>query len=237
VYIVVVETVHGIEVRKSLEALTRLKRSVMTIARRDYGLYEPLRTYLLERFRRARQILSMLPRRLRSIDAHGIEGYRIAFLSGEAVERGIERSIAVKTLDGRVTTVATGTPIERAIYVVEVSRWRIKCSCMDAILLSTIADSKLSRLLGYRGEPIFYRYTLCKHSIAALSLLLSDSKLSLRDRELRTTLRLCVTAAFLRVADDSTVEKYRDTVSKVVEKAIQRLTGKESDSSSKTSAA
>jgi len=235
---VVVETVRGADVRRSLEALTQIRRYVLTIARRDYGLYEPLRAYLLERFKRARSILSNLPRRLRSIDAHGIEGYRVAFLSSEAVERGIERSIAVRTLDGGVTTITAGTPIERALYVVEVSRWRIKCSCMDALMLSSIADSKLSRILGYQGEPLFYRYTLCKHSIAALSLLVSDARLSLKDRELRTTLRLCVTAAFLRVADDSIVEKYRDVVWKVVERAIKRIEGMDrADERSKTSAA
>ncbi len=213
--------------RKALQELDRLKRELLEVVERDFRGYPRLRSYVIDRIRRARDILMHLDTRLRSIEDHGVEGYRVVFLSSEFLEHGAERKALVRKLTGGIAVVEHGTPLEKSIHIVEISKWRLKCSCPDAIFASARADSVVMKL-SQRVEPLFYKYVLCKHTLAALALLSAIEALNLGDRVLRETLWLALLTALLRVIDTAILDEFRDVIDRGIEIATKRMhVGKE----------
>ncbi len=208
--------------RKALQELDRVKQELFEIIEKDFHGYPRLRSYVIDRVRRARDILMHLDTRLRSIENHGVEGYRVVFLSSEFLEHGAERRVLVRKLTGGITVVEYGTPLERSIHIVEVSRWRHKCSCPDAIFTSARADSAIMKL-DQKVEPLFYKYVLCKHTLAALALLSAIEAINLGDRVLRETLWLALLAALLRVVDTAILDEFKEVIDRGIGIATKRM--------------
>ncbi len=208
--------------RKALQELDKVKQELFESIDRDFCGYPRLKSYVIDRVRRARDILTRLDTRLRSIENHGVEGYRVVFLSSEFLERGAERGLLVRKLTGGMAVIKYGTPLERSIHIVEISRWRLKCSCPDAIFTSARADSAIMKM-GRRVEPLFYRYVLCKHTLAALALLSAIKAINLGDRILRETLWLALLATFLRVSDTSVSNDFKEVIDRGIKIAVKRM--------------
>ena len=122
--------------------------------------------------------------------------------STEALEKGIEHHIVLYSLTGERVVVERGTPIERAFHKVEVSPARLKCTCNDALMTSSIADKQFRMIArkfkGYTPRQVFYRYTLCKHTLAEVLRGLVEGRLEFSDRVLRDTLFLALYGLALR---------------------------------------
>ena len=105
----------------------------------------------------------------------------------------------VKALDNRVKSIVTGTP---EAYIVRAGVWRLKCGCKYSEVSSTRAWKRLlkyareEKIRGVPAENLFSRYTLCKHTIVALSIGLANKVLTL-DGELENTLRIGLFAIYL----------------------------------------
>ncbi len=200
-------------VHRLFNRLIMVKKVIDNIISKDFDNDLELREFVNRRFRTAMKILPELRIRLRGIAVHGVEGFRISFLSSETMEKGFPTYHLVKNLTGDIVRIPSGVSIDRSIHVVEISKWRFKCSCPDALYTTAIADRKLLRVYSIR-EPIFYRYCLCKHVILGLAILYSKNYIDIQDRDLVETIWLSVYACYLRLLDRDRLSRSRYLVKK-----------------------
>jgi len=171
-----------------LKALGGLK-GLVELAVKSFGGFSQSLSYIKTRFAGARAILLRLDDRLKGFSAHPREGFKLAVATSSLLEEGWERVVRLRTLDGGVVELRLGTPLDRALYFVEVSKWRLKCTCPDAVFLSSRADRVLSGVEEVsRYVTYLYRYTICKHVLAALAIGVAEGVLSLSDPILRRSL-------------------------------------------------
>jgi len=200
--------------REILKMLNNLKVKLLDIIDRDFKGSPKLRSYVLERIKNAKSIIQDLDLRLRDISSHGIEGYRIVFVSSEYLEKGGEKTIVVRKLTGGIAVIRVGAPVEKSIHIVEISKWRLKCTCPDAVFLSAKADKVLTNILKHNIEPLMYKYVLCKHTLAGLSILLTLGALKIEDPILTETIWLSLLSAYLRIADSKDIESNKSVLMK-----------------------
>jgi len=186
------------------EALYVLEQLIDRIIKEDFKNDPRLRDYVKTRIEGAREVLRRVSR-----DYLTDKELRSVVPSSRTVEEGPPREVKMKTLEGGETTVQIGAD---EFYHVMVSRYRFKCGCKDAVMLSSIADRRLKdalRTIGVERIPssgdIFYRYVLCKHTLAKIAKAMANPSEGIGiinvDKEFVDTLRLALFAAYLRVAD------------------------------------
>ena len=207
------KTIDDVLFRNEYEALKVLEDFVEKLVREDFGNDLNVRTYVRRRFEGAREVL-----RRASKDYVALSELRSMVMTGEATEKGILRQVKMKTLDGREVIVERGVPDEEAWYHVRVSRYRLKCTCKDAVMLSSLADRNLKNALRRArvkrfptAEPVFYRYVLCKHTLAKIAKAMSAGEAGVLnvDREFADTLRIALFAVYLKVVENPDPEVVR----------------------------
>lgn len=207
------KTVNDVTYKNEYEALNVLSELLFKIIETDFKNEPALREYILKRVAGAREVLRRV-----SEDYITEKELRSVVLSSKAEKGGVVREITMKTLDGRRVVVKIGVPDEEAWYSVKVSRYRFKCTCQDAVLLTSIADRRLKAALLSIGverfptaEPVFPRYVLCKHTIAKIAKAMAAGEFGVInvDKEFVDTLKLGLFAVYLREVEKTDPEVVR----------------------------
>lgn len=199
------------------DALHVLEQLINEIIARDFKGDMKLKTYVKKRFDSARDVLKR-----RSRD-HSSQHELHSMIPSARALRNPPRHIKVKTLDGGETSIHVGVPDDEAFYSVRVSRYRLKCTCQDALMQASTANSRFkyallrARIPGFpTAEPFFYKYVLCKHVLAKLAEALGTGTISI-DEELLSTLRIALYTVYLR-----TVEKPDPDITRRIYPVIKR---------------
>lgn len=193
--------------RSEHEALEAVIRALISMVRSEFKSSPRLESFVQKRASGAREVLKR--KRTTTLVADEV---RERVLSSKGVEMGEPRVVKVRTLDGRTVEVRSGAPEEEAFHVTHVSRFRMKCTCWDAVRTASVADRRLERILRERGLvarssiPPFSRYVLCKHTLASLAKGLYEGVLDLDDVHLASTLRLALFAAYLKEEENPDAE-------------------------------
>jgi len=192
--------------KNEFEALYVLEQLIDKIIKEDFKNDSHLRDYVKKRIDGAWEVLRRI-----SKDYFTDRELRSVVPSSEAIEKGPPREIKIKTLKGKEITVTIGAD-EDEFYHVSISRYRFKCGCQDALILSSTADKRLKEALqtiGVESIPssgtIFYKYVLCKHTLAKIAKAMTNPTEGIGiiniDKEFIDTLRLALFAAYLRSTD------------------------------------
>ena len=185
--------------RRYLERLEEIKK-LMWLAAERLGASTATLSYLNKRFSGAKKILMDFEDRFKGFSTHLREGIKAAVATSKLLERGWERIVKFRTLDGGVVELRFGTPIDESLYFVEISRWRMKCSCPDSVYLSSRADRAAEEVNELRPfKHYLYRYTICKHVLAALTVGVAEGILRLDDPILRRSIWLAVARTIMGV--------------------------------------
>ena len=202
----------GITVDRSawIKELLRLRRKLCRYVRRYYGIeaYEAL----LKRFSGALDIIRD-SRRISSIIVRG-SSVTMIVVSSKGVEEGVERVVIERSLHGgELIERRVGVPLEEAYHVVQVGAYGMKCTCTDAVMTASRADREFERRL--RGlirrldmpMPIFTKYVLCKHTLAALAYAFAAGVIKSDSRVINEVIKLAVKALILRVKGGDSLSK------------------------------
>ena len=188
-----------------------LRRYLAPYVKRYYG--EKVFTYVIKRFEGAYEVILRSRLRVSSTIPKG-SGVAMVLVSSRALEEGPERVIRVRTLSGDVVEVVLGTPLEESYHVVQVGPYGLKCTCRDALMLASRADSEFiaaAKLYGIKRfelqTPLFTKYVLCKHTLAAAAYALASNVLSRDLKVFREVLKLSALGAALRVLGGSGVRR------------------------------
>lgn len=213
------KSVDDVTYRNEFEALLVLEQLVDKIILEDFKGDQKLKEYMRKRFKGAKEVL-----RRRASDYYTESELRSVVPSSKALEEGMPKEIKVRGLDLEEKVVKVGADEDEAFHHVMVSRSRFKCTCQDAIMLASTADKRLKTALQAIGvdridfaTPVFYRYVLCKHTLAkiAKSMVHPSEGIGILniDKELMNTLRLGLFAVYMRVSssyDPEVVKKMYD---------------------------
>ena len=181
-------------IREAVALLPKIKELLAEIIARDFGREKRLHDFIARRAEEARNVLR------RPGHYYIREGYVLAAIPSTRYMKNPERIEWVVPLDGRrVAARRAGVPPEEGVYSVTVSRYKLTCTCPDSLRTASMADSAAESLWkGFTTRHSFSRYTICKHTLAALAVAAATGIVSLPDPVLRTTLRRAVLGAALR---------------------------------------
>jgi len=187
---------------KWVKELLDLKKRLGRYVKRYYGseVYEAL----MRRFRGALDIIRHSKERVLSVSVRG-SGIVMIIASSKGLEEGFERIVRERSFEGYVIEKAIGVPAEEAYHIVQVGPYGLKCTCIDSLMTSIKADKEF--IIGLRNlvrkfdipTPIFTKYVLCKHTLAALSYGIAAGVIDRNSRMLNEILRLSVKALVLRI--------------------------------------
>ena len=192
-----------IERSKWLEELFKLRRRLCRYVRRYYGneVYEAL----AKRFSGAADIVRNYGVRVSSVTIKGSSVVMVV-VSTKGIEEGVERIVVERALsNGELVERRIGAPLEEAYHIVQVGPYGLKCTCTDALITTSKADKEFEHRL--RGlikrmevpQPIFTKYVICKHTLAALSYALAAGVLKPNSKILNEILKLAIKALVMRV--------------------------------------
>lgn len=208
------------------EALVVLEELVNRIVDEEFNGNPEMKQYLIKRFEGAREVL-----RREAEDYFTSHELRSSVPSSKSLRRKGSKYAKMKTLEGEEIIVRLGEEDWDDFYSVKVSRHRLKCTCPDAVMLSSVADKRFNmwlkrvKLKRESPEPIFYRYVICKHTLAKLAKAMTGSSgISFVniDRELVETIKIGLYAVYLRVAkevDPSMIRK----IYTILKRAVYQL--------------
>jgi len=103
------------------------------------------------------------------VDAGNVKELRGIVLSGKEKHPPSELVHTYKNLQGKYVKI----PAKFDYHKVSISPFRMKCNCQDALITSSRADNRLTRIF-HRPMTIASRYVLCKHTIAFLPVALKN---------------------------------------------------------------
>jgi len=201
------KTLSDVTYKNEFEALKVLDQLIDRIIKDDFKNDPHLRDYVKKRVEGAEEVLRRV-----SKDYLTDRELRSSVPSSKVVEKGVPREVKVKTLDGREAKAVVGATDDELFYHVYVSRFRFKCTCKDAVMLSSIADRRLKDALQAIGVDriptsgmVFYRYVICKHALAKIAKAMANPSEGVGiiavDKEFVDSLKLALFAAYLRSAD------------------------------------
>ncbi|MEM3948690.1 MAG: hypothetical protein QXM76_03765 [Zestosphaera sp.] len=179
-------------VREWRAGLDRLGELLVSMVR-EVGLSDVMRS-LIRRLHSASELLSSDRFKILLVRSEG----GIAFINVGADE--VRKHITKSDSSGVAVTYL------RDFYITQVGPYGIKCTCDDALITSSRADSALVSLARalevdlseVRSLPITSRYVLCKHTLALTSLFTVLRVIDLEDPRLLRTLKLGVITLALR---------------------------------------
>jgi len=211
--------------KNEFEALYVLEQLIDKIIKEDFKNDPHLRDYVRKRIEGAWEVLRRV-----SKDYFTDRELKSVVPSSKAVEKGLPREIKVKTLKGEEIIMSIGAD-EDEFYHVSISRYRFKCGCQDAVILSSIADKRLKEALQTIGVErisssgdIFYKYVLCKHTLAKIAKAMVNPEEGVGilniDKEFVDTLKLSLFAAYLRSTDRIDPDIVRN-IYKLLEKRLR----------------
>ena len=187
---------------KWMKELLDLKKRLGRYVKRYYGpeVYEAL----MRRFNGALDIIRHSKERVLSVSVRG-SGIVMIIASSKGLEEGFERVVKERSFEGYIIEKAIGVPAEEAYHIVQVGPYGLKCTCIDSLMTSIKADREF--ITGLRSlmrrfdipTPIFTKYVLCKHTLAALSYGIAAGVVDRDSRVLKEILKLSVKALVLRV--------------------------------------
>jgi hypothetical protein len=112
--------------------------------------------------------------------------------------------------------VPVGSTSDEEFHITQVGPYGIKCTCEDAVMTASKADREFIKALRESGIyevpptlvfPLFSRFVVCKHTLALLSYLVAARILSLKNPNLRRTLKLALIGALLKSAGSEGVSE------------------------------
>jgi len=201
------KTLSDVTYKNEFEALKVLEQLIDKIIKEDFKNDPRLRDYVKKRVEGAEEVLRRV-----SKDYLTDRELRSTVPSSKVVEKGAPKEVKVRTLDGRETKTVVGATDEDLFYHVYVSRFRFKCTCKDAVMLSSAADRRLKDALQAIGVDriptsgmFFYRYIICKHTLAKIAKAMANPSEGVGvvaiDKEFVDSLKLALFGAYLRSAD------------------------------------
>lgn len=187
---------------KWMKELLDLKKRLSRYVRRYYGpeVYEAL----MRRFSSALDIIRYSKERVLSVSVRG-SGIVMIIASSKGLEEGFERIVRERSFESYIIEKAVGVPAEEAYHIVQVGPYGLKCTCIDSLMTSIKADKEfITSLRGLMRRfdiptPIFTKYVLCKHTLAALSYGIAAGVIDRKSRIFKEILKLSVKALVLRV--------------------------------------
>jgi len=190
------------------EALNMLSQLIEKIIAEDFKNDINLREYSRKRLEGAREVLG----RAGSKDYFTDVELRSLVPSGTVARRWLPNGVKVKPLTSEEAKATDGKHDEDLFYVVSVSRFRFKCGCQDALMLSSVADRRLKealKMIGINRIPssgmVFYKYVLCKHTLAKIAKAMTgegdEAGVISIDKDFINTLKLALFGAYLRATD------------------------------------
>jgi len=198
------------DVAEWVDNLLELRRYLLWYARTYYG--RSTAEFLKVRLSGAEKIITRSSIRVLSAVPRGC-GVTMLVASTKSVEEGAERIVKVRALNGSVIEVSLGVPAEEAFHVTQVGCYGMKCTCVDAVLTASKADKLFLRGLKSCGirrvdvpTPIFTKYVVCKHTLAAASYSLTLGTIPKDSQLFREVLKLSVLASALRTQGLEAVE-------------------------------
>jgi hypothetical protein len=202
------KTISDVTFKNEYEALAVLDQLIGKIIDEDFKGNADVKMYVKRRIEGAREVLRRGAR-----DFFTSQELRSEVPSAEAMKKGLPKEVRVRTLDGEEKVVRVGASYEEAFYAVRVSRYRFKCNCQDAIMLSSAADRRFKSALLRNGikkfptaEPIFYKYVLCKHTLAKIAEAMANPSEGVGifnvDKAFVDTLKIALYAVYLRTSSD-----------------------------------
>lgn len=217
------KTLNDVTYRNEFEALSVLEKLITKLIEEEFSNNPKLKQYVKKRFEGAREVL-----RRTSRDYFKPYELKSVVVSSKAVKRGEPKYVKLRTLEGKEILVKVGAPDEEAYHDVSVARYRLKCTCQDALLLTSAADKKLKQALLNAGitsfptaELVFYKYVICKHTLAKLAQAMAKPESELGvinvDEEIADTLRIGLFAIYLRL-----VSKAEPKITRRIYKILRR---------------
>lgn len=203
--------------RNEHEALVAVGNALLSLVKRDFESDAKLTLFVMKRVSGAREVLTR--ERATRISESEV---RERIPSSKTLEMGAPRTVRMKTLDGSVVELPAGAPEEEAYHITHVSKYRMKCTCWDAVRTSSVADRRLEQLMREHNVEVaslgqvFSRYVLCKHTIATLARYVYEGEVDLNDDRLLDTLRLSLFAAYLREERNPNPEVLYNMLQKVL---------------------
>ena len=191
--------------------MLRLRRYLLWYARRYYGRL--VADFLKTRFMGASEIIRRSSVRVLSIIIKE-SGVTVIFASSKVLEEGPERLIRVRSLNGSIIELPIGVPAEKAYHITHVGPYGLKCTCTDALITASKADKiflEELRRYGFKRvdvpTPVFTKYVICKHTLAAASYALALGVISHESRLFKEVMKLSVLATALRVQELESINK------------------------------
>ncbi len=194
-----------------VRALRRVEKSLLTISR-EWSSKELLE-FLRVRVGGAAEIIARSDEKIGSIIIKG-SGATAIIASTKFLEKRPVRLVKVITPDGEELRVPVGSAVDEEFHITQVGPYGMKCTCEDAVMTASRADREFIRALREAGIheipptlvfPLFSRFVICKHTLAILSYLVAARVLSLKDLNVRRTLKLALVGALLKSAGSDEV--------------------------------
>ncbi len=200
-----------IDVGKWRSELLKLRVHMLRYAKRYFGT--DVAEALSSRFSNALGILKDYRSRILSILPRG-SGVVMIMASSNSIKEGVESVLKMRRFDGLVIERRVGVPLEESFHIVQVGTYGTKCTCKDAIMTSSKADSEFTRALKSLGFkkidvqlPIFTKYVLCKHTLVGSSYALALGIIDRNSRVFKEVLKLGILALALRVKGYENIDK------------------------------
>jgi len=206
-----------------------LKEAIMNVAGSGWPLVSRL---VLDRLRKAR-LLHYKAVWYSYVTDRELRSMIVSQTALPRLYRLLPRRVRFASLEGSDALVFLGKPPEQIYRFVRISPSRFKCTCEDAIMMTSIAERRLNKILESLGVKAHVPagslsdYSLCKHTLSEIARAKRAGVLDFEEKEFRNTLTVALLVLALKYLDEQEVKKKMlELVLRAVRTVLERAGGK-----------